>query len=247
MVRYADLDPASTGIEAKIPVFNKTDMELASYLLNNTGYDIDSLQSDRDQITTLNAIATNIFHTKRPSQAQKEKVREHLSKLANKIEVKDRDSGYEYVWNILDHYEILPKDEHGVYQVNYAFGDGVKKNALQRKLLSVPTSKFNSLQSGYAKTLYFQLQLERIRLAQAGLPMTKSFSLGFFSKAMLLRYKGTAKIKGIVKEALEELKETELFYGYTVKGQEYIIDFVPLGKSELEDMEKVEPAKEVDI
>ena len=237
MVRYADLDPASTSLETKIPVFNKTDMEVASFLLNNTEYGIDELQSDAEQTTTLTAIASQVFRTKRPTNLQKDRIRENLNKLSNKIEIRDKASGYEYVGNVLDHYEIMPKDERGQVQVNYAFSDSVKKQALQRRLLSVPSSRFNALRTGYAKTLYFQLQLQRIRLAQEGASMTKSFPLNFFIRAMLLRYKGTSKIKTIVKEALDELKEaTELFEDYSIRGREYTITFCPLSPQELADL-----------
>lgn len=239
MVRYTDLDPAITSLETKIPVFNKTDMEVASFLLNNTEYDITGLQSDTEQITTLSMIASNVFHTKRPTQVQKEKIREHLSKLSNKIEIRDRDSGYEYAWTIIDHYEILPKDYAGVSQVRYALGDEVRKRTWERRLMAVPSSRFNNLKTGYAKTLYFQLQMQRINLAKEGGSMTKSFSISFFSRAMLLRYKGTARIKTIIKNTLDELKEkTELFKKYTIKGREYIIQFCDLEADELADLAK---------
>ena len=244
MVRYADLDPASTNLETKIPVFDKTDMEVASFLLNNTEFDIETLQSDAEQTTTLTAIASQVFQTKRPTNVQKERIRNHMNKLVNKVEVKNRETGYELVWTILDHYEILPKDERGVNQVNYSFSDNVKREILQRRLLSAPSSNYSALRSPYARVLYFQLMLQRIKLAQSGESMTKTFPLSFFSKAMLLRYKGTSRIKTIVKEALDELKEySGLFKDYSVKGMTYTINFLNLNEREIADLANSKPEK----
>ena len=235
MVRISNIDPeiVSANIEAKIPVYDQVDMDIVSFLLNNTEYDIKNLMPESRQVTTLTAIAAAAFHVKHPRTEQKEAVINRLNKLHMALEIRDQQTGYYANWVLLDTVEVLPPDESGVQQVNYVLGTVMREQTIQKKLVSIPRSSYNMVRTGYGRTLYYSLQLQRIHLASMKGKMEATYTLGYFTKAMLLRYKSPSRIKKIVVQALDELLATDILEKYTVKGSEFTLFFKPFRQEEL--------------
>lgn len=200
----------SENYDMSIPVFDQRDLEITSFLMNNTIIDFkETSYLGNKQRTTIGAIANAVCHTNKPSQAQRENVARRLMRLTTPIAIHNKNDGFYQSWVLLDYITIYPADNTGQRVVEYILGSKLSDELIQNRLACVSTSRYHDLSTDYSRTIYYKLQMERIRLSVMG-ENTCFYSYQYFIKAMLLRYRSVTRIKKIIIDALTEVMEKSI-------------------------------------
>lgn len=219
--------------DGKIPVFDATDKEILSYLINNVVIDIKNPSPlSQKQTVTLNSIATSIYKTKTTNQRQRLEIEHRLNQMVNPIRIENKKDGTTLNWTLLSSV-VISKDSSGAKNVTYVLGDIISDSILTKSIVKVSSVKYGELENAYSKTLYCILQIERLKLAMNGKSMVYKYNYSFFKQKLLLRTKQIKRNIKTIESALQECIDKALaISSYELKDNDFILTFLPLSDME---------------
>lgn len=222
-----------------ISYLNRVDLDILSILINVA--QVDYTANKVSSITIkLQTIATQLTNTSSPSEIQCKTVKERLLNMAaNSVDILVENKRVS-VYNLLDKVETPLGEEKKSFKtqrVNIKLGSILEDSLVQKKMITVPSSKYNQLNNDYAKLLYHRFQMDRVSYALKKSPDShKLYDFIFFSNYLLLQGRKAAK-KDLIKQALSEFVSKKiLIENYVEKKDNYHIWFYPLSSSEKEDL-----------
>lgn len=113
---------------------------------------------------------------------------------------------------------------------------------IQKKMISVTSSSYNTLDLELSKLLYHSLQRERILLFMSPGPddnnlLYKSYDISFFQRAVLFKTQKKAKNIALIKTTLNEFQEKKIaVHHYTVEDSRFHIFYYSLTADEKIDL-----------
>ena len=137
---------------------------------------------------------------------------------------------------------IINSYDDGREYCNVTFSTTLYDAIIQKKMISVTSSSYNTLDTELSKLLYHSLQRERILLFLSSGPnaenlLYSTYDISFFQRTVLLKNKKKAKNIAIVKESLDEFQRKNIAIArYTVEDNQFHIYFHSLTADEKIDL-----------
>lgn len=147
--------------------------------------------------------------------------------------------------NFFDSVKIEPTG-NGKRVVLIRFGDILYNSIVSKKMISVTSDNYLSLENELSKILCYTFQNERIRLYSkffdlktSSLPeyLSKDYSLSFFQLRVRFRTKQRKQCLKLIEESLEEFKQNHIaIKNYEFNGELFHITYYPLSLDEIADL-----------
>lgn len=221
--------------ESSVPVLDSIDLGIVSYLINNTYIDITaSSPIIPTQLCKLTDITQVVLRTKHATEDQKNNIRKRLVRLQSQILIRAVDQSDTVAYSILSSVRIFKNPDTNSVEVEYTLGPQLSNSILENKILKLSSSRYNSLVSPASKSLYPQLQIERIAKALSGKDMTGIYSYNRMVQMMLLRSASRKRNMEIINATLTDIKENgEIIQEYQIKGPDIIVRYTPVTSQEM--------------
>ena len=142
------------------------------------------------------------------------KMRLHnMARTAFQIYEKDNPNEPIYTFSFLDNVRTISRD--GKEFVSVTFGNALFESITKKKMISVTSSNYNSLELELSKLLYHNLQKERIALSTSSVPdehgyLYKTYDYSYFQRIILFKKKKKADNILLITETLHEFVEKKI-------------------------------------
>lgn len=220
-------------------VFDSTDMTIISAFLAN----VDTSFITTKQVTLDLADITKVLYDGTPSEWHYDQAAKRCMELTQRhYEFVDSNRKNALAFNFFDHVNISVADESGRRKVSIVFGELLSRAIVDRKLISVTSRNYDSLENPLSKILYYTLQRERVNLGlinEKDSVLKKNYDYAFFNSSVRFHTrKKTQNIK-LINEALDEFSDKGIaIYEYIYSaGGKWQITYLPLSDEEYEDLQ----------
>lgn len=137
---------------------------------------------------------------------------------------------------------LINSDEEGRLYCNVVFSTALFNAIIQKKMVSVTSSNYNTLDKRLSKLLYHSLQRERILLFLSPGPnkdnlLYKSYDISFFLRAVIFKKQKKSKTINIIKDTLDEFQSKGIaIHHYIIEDGRFNIFFYSLTADEKVDL-----------
>ncbi len=126
---------------------------------------------------------------------------------------KDNPNEPVYTFSFFDNVRTI--DKEGKEFISVTFGNTLYDSIAKRKMISVTSSNYNSLELELSKLLYHNLQKERIALSTSSVPdehgyLYKTYDYSYFQRIILFKKKKKAENIQLIMETLQEFVEKQI-------------------------------------
>lgn len=204
-------DPNETPNINKLKVFDPKDNQILMTLINHINLDF---YESKQIILEVGTIAKAINNRPNKRLYDDIKMRLHnMARTAFQIYEKDNPNEPIYTFSFLDNVRTISRD--GKEFVSVTFGNALFESITKKKMISVTSSNYNSLELELSKLLYHNLQKERIALSTSSVPdehgyLYKTYDYSYFQRIILFRKKKKADNILLITETLHEFVEKKI-------------------------------------
>lgn len=208
LVNYDINDTTSLS---KIQVFDTRDNQILMILLNNINLDF---YESKQIVMELGAIAKAI--NKRPNKRLYDDIRLRLHNMARtgfRMSKKDNPNEPIYTFSFFDSVRNITRD--GKEYVIVMFGNTLYESVTKKKMISVTSSNYNTLELELSRLLYHNLQKERIALSTSSVPdkngyLYKTYDYSYFQRIILFKKKRKSNNILLIMETLQEFVDKKI-------------------------------------
>lgn len=137
---------------------------------------------------------------------------------------------------------LINSDSDGREYCTVTFSSKLYDAIIQKKMISVTSSNYNTLDKELSRLLYHSLQRERILLYHSSGPdendlLYKIYDFSFFQRTVLFRKQRKAKNIALLKESLDEFQSKHIaIHHYIIDGDKFHIFYFSLSSDEKIDL-----------
>lgn len=233
-------DPNETPNVEKLRVFDPKDNQILMTLINHINLDF---YESKQIILEVGTIAKTI--NSRPNKRLYDDVKMRLHNMARtgfQLYKKDNPNEPIYTFSFFDSVRTISRD--GKEFVAVTFGNTLYESITKKKMISVTSSNYNSLELELSRLLYHNLQKERIALSTSSVPneqgyLYKTYDYSYFQRIILFKKKKKADNIQLITETLQEFvaKAIALANFHYDKGQGlFHLYYFPLSDDERADL-----------
>lgn len=195
----------------KLRVFDPKDSQILMTLINHINLDF---YESKQIILEVGTIAKAI--NSRPNKRLYNDVKMRLHNMARtvfQLYKKDNPNEPIYTFSFFDSVRTISRD--GKEFVAVTFGNTLYESITKKKMISVTSSNYNSLERELSRLLYHNLQKERIALSTSSVPneqgyLYKTYDYSYFQRVILFRKKKKADNIQLIMETLQEFVEKSI-------------------------------------
>ena len=224
----------------KVRVFDQRDSQILMALINNITIDF---YESRQIPIEVGAIARTI--NSKPNKHLYEDVKERLHNMALinfRVCKKDNPNMPVYTFSFID--DVLTKEIDNKEYLVVTFGHALYEAITKKKMISVTSSNYNSLELNMSKLLYHNLQKERITLSVSIEPdndgyLHKAYDYSYFQRVVLFKKKKKADIVQMIRYTLDEFVSKQIAlakYTYDPDSGQFHLYYFALSDDEKADL-----------
>jgi hypothetical protein len=204
-------DPNDPPNGAKLRVFDPRDNQILMTLINHINLDF---YESKQIILEVGTIAKAI--NSRPNKHLYDDIKKRLHNMGRttfQMYKKDNPNEPVYTFSFFDNVRTI--DKEGKEFISVTFGNTLYDSIAKRKMISVTSSNYNSLELELSKLLYHNLQKERIALSTSSVPdehgyLYKTYDYSYFQRIILFKKKKKAENIQLIMETLQEFVEKQI-------------------------------------
>ncbi len=203
-------DPNESPVE-KLRVFDPRDNQILMTLINHINLDF---YESKQIILEVGSIAKVI--NSHPNKRLYDDVKKRLHTMARtsfQMYKKDNPNEPIYTFSFFDNVRTISKD--GKEYMSVTFGNTLYEAITKKKMISVTSSNYNSLELEMSRLLYHNLQRERITLSSSSVPdgngyLHKTYDYSYFQRIVLFKKKKKADNIQLITETFQEFVEKKI-------------------------------------
>ncbi len=204
-------DPNEAPNVDKLRVFDPKDNQILMTLINHINLDFYESKQITLEVGTI-AKAINSRPNKRLYDDIKMRLH-NMARTAFQMYKKENPNEPIYTFSFFDNVRTISKD--GKEYVSVTFGNTLYESITKKKMISVTSSNYNSLDLELSRLLYHNLQKERIALSVSSVPdehgyLYKTYDYSYFQRIILFKKKKKADNIQLITETLEEFVEKKI-------------------------------------
>ncbi|MCM1561808.1 MAG: RepB family plasmid replication initiator protein, partial [Butyrivibrio sp.] len=204
-------DPNEAPNTAKLRVFDPKDNQILMTLISHINLDF---YESKQIILEVGTIAKSI--NSRPNKRLYDDVKLRLHNMARtgfQLYKKDNPSEPLYTFTFFDNVRTISRD--GKEYIAVTFGNTLYESITKKKMTSVTSSNYNSLELQLSRLLYHNLQKERISLSTSSVPdghgyLYKTYDYSYFQRIILFKKKKKADNIQLITESLHEFAQKKI-------------------------------------
>lgn len=244
-------DPNNTGEMHSLKVFDSKDNQILLTLFNNIHLDF---YESKQIVVSVGDIAKSI--NSRPNRHLYEDVilRVHnMARTGFRLCRQDKPNDPVFTFSMFDSVETIKQD--GKEFLVITFGNTLYESITKKRMISVTSSNYNSLENELSKLLYHHLQKERISLSTSSIPnenglLYKSYDYSYFQRIILFKRKKKKDNIELITEALNEFVEKNIAlaeFNYDSQSGLFHLFYFQLSADEKSDLNSMSETSEDDI
>lgn len=233
-------DPNSVGNTRSLKVFDSRDNQILLTLFNNIHLDF---YQSRQLVIGVGDIAKSI--NSRPNRHLYEDVKLRVHNMARtgfRLCKKDKPNDPVFTFSLFDNVKTIRQD--GKEFLAITFGNTLYESITKKRMVSVTSSNYNSLERELSKLLYHHLQRERISLSASHLPnadglLCKTYDYSYFQRIILFKRKRKRGNMELIAETLGEFVQKGIAlagFSYDHKSGLFCLSYFPLSEDEKSDL-----------
>lgn len=233
-------DPNEAPNGEKLRVFDPKDNQILMTLINNINLDF---YESKQIILEVGTIAKAI--NSRPNKRLYDDIKMRLHNMARtgfQMYKKDNPNEPIYTFSFFDNVRTISRD--GKEFVSVTFGNTLFESITKKKMISVTSSNYNSLELELSRLLYHNLQKERIALSTSSSPdehgyLCKIYDYSYFQRIILFKKKKKADNIQLITETLQEFVEKKIAladFHYDKQQGQFHLYYFPLSDDERADL-----------
>lgn len=234
-------DPNNAADEIhKLKVFDTRDNQILITLFNNIHLDF---YQSKQVVINIGDIAKAI--NSRPNKHLYEDVKLRIHNMARtgfRLCKKDKPNDPIFTFSLFDN--VLTTTRDGKEFITITFGDTLYNSITKKRMISVTSSNYNSLNLELSKLLYHHLQRERINLSTSSAPnengfLYKSYDYSYFQRIVLFTSKKKKDNIKLIAEALDEFVTKHIAlsdFNYDSNKGLFHLYYFPLSEDEKSDL-----------
>lgn len=233
-------DPNQADDIQNLKVFDSKDNQILLTLFNNIHLDF---YQSKQIVIEVGAIAKSIVSRPNKRLYEDVKIRVHnMARTGFRLCKKDKPNDPVFTFSLFDSVETIKQNNHEYLAIT--FGNTLFEAITKKKMISVTSSNYNSLDNDLSKLLYHHLQRERISLSTSVAPgpeglLYKTYDYSFFQRIILFRSKKKKENVQLITETLKEFKEKAIAlsdFRYDHQTGLFHLYFFPLSEDEKADL-----------
>lgn len=219
-------------------VFDSKDIAILSMFLANVDT---SFYSTRSITVSLSDIASLLYPGKLSEWHYEDAKRRCLDFRKRHYEYTNNTTESAFAFNYFDNVYVSGKDEKR--QVTLAFGELFYRAIIDRKLVSVTSKNYESLENPLSRIIYYTLQRERINLAIKGKdtekPLIAEYEYSFFQQAVRFHKNKKSQNIKLINTSLDDFVSNRIaIKSYEINSNgHWLITYYPLTDAEYADLE----------
>lgn len=159
-----------------------------------------------------------------------------------------------YTFSFFDNVRTI--SQNGKEYISVTFGNTLYESITKKKMISVTSSNYNSLELEISRLLYHNLQRERIALSTSSVPnedgyLHKTYDYSYFQRIILFKKKKKADNIQLIMETFQEFAEKKIalaHFRYDKEQGLFHLYYFPLSDDERADLispSEGKPAKQI--
>lgn len=233
-------DPNQADDVQNLKVFDSKDNQILLTLFNNIHLDF---YQSKQIVIEVGAIAKSIVSRPNKRLYEDVKIRVHnMARTGFRLCKKDKPNDPVFTFSLFDSVETIRQNNHEYLAIT--FGNTLFEAITKKKMISVTSSNYNSLDNDLSKLLYHHLQRERISLSTFVVPdpeglLYKTYDYSFFQRIILFRSKKKKENIQLITETLKEFKEKAIAlsdFKYDHQTGLFHLYYFPLSEDEKADL-----------
>lgn len=204
-------DPNEAPNVGKLRVFDPRDNQILMTLINHINLDF---YESKQIILEVGSIAKAI--NSHPNKRLYDDIKMRLHNMARtsfQMYKKDNPNEPIYTFSFFDNVRTISKE--GKEYVSVTFGNTLYESITKKKMISVTSSNYNSLELEMSRLLYHNLQKERIALSTSSVPdeqgyLHKTYDYSYFQRIILFKKKKKADNIQLIMETFQEFVEKKI-------------------------------------
>lgn len=233
-------DPSNTNEMHSLKVFDSKDNQILLTLFNNIRLDF---YQSKQLVISVGDIAKSI--NTRPNKHLYEDVKLRVHNMARtgfRLCKKDKPNDPVFTFSMFDSVETIEQD--GKEFLVITFGNTLYESITKKRMISVTSSNYNSLERELSKLLYHHLQKERISLSTSSVPnenglLYKTYDYSYFQRIILFKRKKKKDNIQLITETLTEFVEKAIAladFRYEPVSGLFHLYYFPLSEDEKSDL-----------
>ena len=233
-------DPNNTSEMHSLKVFDTRDNQILITLFNNIHLDF---YQSKQLVISVGDIAKSI--NSRPNKHLYEDVKLRVHNMARtgfRLCKKDKPNDPLFTFSMFDSVKTVVQD--GKEFLLITFGDTLYDSITKKRMISVTSSNYNSLDLELSKLLYHHLQKERISLSASSVPnedglLYKSYDYSYFQRIILFKRKKKKDNIELIIETLNEFVTKQIAladFNYDSNKGLFYLYYFPLSEDEKSDL-----------
>lgn len=233
-------DPNNAGEMHSLKVFDSKDNQILLTLFNNIHLDF---YQSKQIVISVGDIAKSI--NSRPNKHLYEDVKLRVHNMARtgfRLCRKDKPNDPVFTFSMFDSVETIEQD--GKEFLVITCGNTLYESITKKRMISVTSSNYNSLDRELSKLLYHHLQKERISLTTSSVPngdgvLHKSYDYSYFQRIILFKKKKKKENIELIIETLKEFVEKNIAladFNYDSQNGLFHLYYFPLSEDEKSDL-----------
>ncbi len=244
-------DPNEAPVE-KIRVFDPRDNQILMTLINHINLDF---YESKQIVLEVGSIAKAI--NSRPNKRLYDDIKKRLHTMARtsfQMYKKEKPNEPIYTFSFFDNVRTI--SQNGKEYISVTFGNTLYESITKKKMISVTSSNYNSLELEISRLLYHNLQRERIALSTSSVPnedgyLHKTYDYSYFQRIILFKKKKKADNIQLIMETFQEFAEKKIalaHFRYDKEQGLFHLYYFPLSDDERADLispSEGKPAKQI--
>lgn len=243
-------DPNNTDEMHSLKVFDSKDNQILLTLFNNIHLDF---YQSKQIVISVGDIAKSI--NSRPNKHLYEDVKLRVHNMARtgfRLCKKDNPNDPVFTFSMFDSVKTIEQD--GKEFLVITCGNTLYESITKKRMISVTSSNYNSLERELSKLLYHHLQKERISLTTSCVPngdglLYQSYDYSYFQRIVLFKKKKKKENIELIIETLEEFVEKNIAladFKFDSKNGLFHLYYFPLSEDEKSDLNSMNETQEED-
>lgn len=233
-------DPSNTDEMHNLKVFDTRDNQILITLFNNIHLDF---YQSKQLVISVGDIAKSLNNRPNKHLYEDVKLRVHnMARTGFRLCKKDKPNDPLFTFSMFDSVKTVEQD--GKEFLVITFGDTLYDSITKKRMISVTSSNYNSLDLELSKLLYHHLQKERITLSTSSAPdenglLFKSYDYSYFQRIVLFKRKKKKDNIDLITETLNEFVTKNIAladFSYDAKKGLFYLYYFPLSDDEKSDL-----------
>lgn len=233
-------DPNNTNEMHSLKVFDTRDNQILITLFNNIHLDF---YQSKQLVISVGDIAKSINNRPNKHLYEDVKLRVHnMARTGFRLCKKDKPNAPLFTFSMFDSVKTVVQD--GKEFLLITFGDTLYDSITKKRMISVTSSNYNSLDLELSKLLYHHLQKERISLSTSSVPnedglLYKSYDYSYFQRIILFKRKKKKDNIELIIETLNEFVSKQIAlanFQYDSNTGLFNLYYFPLSEDEKSDL-----------